>query len=284
MWVGFTVVYHATADRRAVGHAAALSLDQRLGLPPDGVHVRAVDARPRVHNTFFFTVGNVPEFVREGRFDRFLVRPLDTLFQAITVPQQIWPDELILASSSSASRRLQRRRRRRALSRLRAARGDRRRLIDFGITLPIATVSFWFIRIDTLRWVVMSLEQDFSRYPIRIYTRGVQVVLAFVLPFAFMNYFPATFLLHKTDDGLHSQPGGRPADARRRRPLERRRLRLLARRAQPLPGHRQLVNGLRRRIATPHGRRGSGSRLLRPRRGAAEPCDLHRGRGGPASS
>jgi ABC-type uncharacterized transport system permease subunit len=26
------------------------------------------------------------------------------------------------------------------------------------------------------------------------------------LPFAFMNYFPATFLLHKTEDGLHLNP------------------------------------------------------------------------------
>jgi ABC-2 type transport system permease protein len=50
-----------------------------------------------VHNTFFFTIGSVPEFIREGRFDRFLVRPLDTLFQAMTVPQQIWPDELVLS-------------------------------------------------------------------------------------------------------------------------------------------------------------------------------------------
>ena len=52
----------------------------------------------------------------------------------------------------------------------------------------------------------MSLEQDFSRYPISIYQRGVRVVLAFMLPFAFMNYFPATFLLHKTEDGLHLNP------------------------------------------------------------------------------
>jgi ABC-2 type transport system permease protein len=53
----------------------------------------------------------------------------------------------------------------------------------------------------------MSLEQEFSRYPISIYQRGVRVVLAFVLPFAFMNYFPATYLLHKSEDGLHLNPG-----------------------------------------------------------------------------
>ena len=72
--------------------------------------------------------------------------------------------------------------------------------------MAIATLSFWFIRIDTLRWVVMSLEQDFTRYPISIYRRGVRIVLAFVLPFAFMNYFPATYFLQKAETGLHLNP------------------------------------------------------------------------------
>src|SRR5581483_5252202 len=34
-------------DRRAVGHVAQLPVDQRLGLPANGVHVRPVDARSR---------------------------------------------------------------------------------------------------------------------------------------------------------------------------------------------------------------------------------------------
>jgi ABC-2 type transport system permease protein len=62
------------------------------------------------------------------------------------------------------------------------------------------------IRIDTLRWVVMSLEQDFTRYPITIYSRAVSFVLTFIFPFAFMNYFPATFLLQKTDNALSLSP------------------------------------------------------------------------------
>ncbi|HEY1866776.1 MAG TPA: ABC-2 family transporter protein, partial [Candidatus Cybelea sp.] len=79
-------------------------------------------------------------------------------------------------------------------------------LIDLGISLVVATCSFWFVRVDTIRWVVMSLEQDFTRYPISIYTRGVRIVLTFVLPFAFMNYFPATYFLQKAEVGLHLSP------------------------------------------------------------------------------
>ena len=43
----------------------------------------------------------------------------------------------------------------------------------------------------------MSLEQDFTRYPISIYTRAVRIVLSFVFPFAFMNYFPAKYFLKR---------------------------------------------------------------------------------------
>lgn len=207
LWFGFTIVYHGSA-------IAALWVTLHQFPSMNGWDFRQMALLyglwmlgHAVHNTFFFTVGNVPEFVREGRFDRFLVRPLDTLFQALTVPQQIWPDELVLAiiffvgatiySGVHVDLAYV------AYVPLVAAGGA---LIDFGITLMIATLSFWFIRIDTLRWVVMSLEQDFTRYPISIYTRGVRFVLAFILPFAFMNYFPATYLLHKTDTGFSLSP------------------------------------------------------------------------------
>jgi len=207
MWFGFTIIYHATA----VG-ALWVTLQQFPSM--NGWDFRQMAflyglwmMGHAFHNTFFVTVGEVPNMIREGRFDRFLIRPLDPLFQAMTVPQQIWPDELILALLFFS-----------VATHFVGVRVDAGflayvplvvvggALIDFGIQLAIATAAFWVIRIDTLRWVVMSLEQDFTRYPISIYTRGVRFILAFVLPFAFMNYFPATFLLHKQDGALSLSP------------------------------------------------------------------------------
>jgi ABC-2 type transport system permease protein len=207
MWAGFTVIYHATA-------IGALWVTLRNFPSINGWNFRETAFMyglwmlgHGLHNTVFFTVGSVPEFVREGRFDRFLVRPLDPLFQAVTVPQQIWPDELILAIAyfcvATAYAGVHVDWVLIAYVPLVAVGGA---LIDFGINLAIATASFWFTRVDSLRWVFMSLEQEFSRYPISIYQRGVRVALAFVLPFAFMNYFPATFLLHKSEEGLHLNP------------------------------------------------------------------------------
>jgi ABC-2 type transport system permease protein len=207
MWFAFTFVYHATA-------IAALWVTLNQFPSMNGWDFKQMAFLYGLwmmghgfHNTFFFTVGDVPVMIREGRFDRFLVRPLDPLFQAMTVPQQIWPDELILSIVFFCFAT--------AFAGVRVDLGFvlyvplvvlGGALIDFGINLAIATASFWIVRIDTLRWVVMSLEQDFTRYPISIYSRAVRLFLSFVFPFAFMNYFPATYLLHKTDGALALDP------------------------------------------------------------------------------
>jgi ABC-2 type transport system permease protein len=207
MWFVFTIVYHGVA-------LGALYVTMRQFPSMNGWDFRQMlllyalwMTAHELHNTLFFTVVIVPDYIREGRFDRFLVRPLDTLFQVLTVPQQIVPDGLVLAIATLAFAT--------AIAGVRidwlfvlfvplvVAGGA---LIDLGISLVVATVAFWFIRVDTLRWVVMSLEQDFTRYPISIYTRGVRFILTFVLPFAFMNYFPATFFLQKAETGLHLNP------------------------------------------------------------------------------
>ncbi len=207
MWFGFTIVYHGTA-------IAALWVTLHQFPSMNGWDFKQMAflyalwmLGHEFHNAFFFSVVNVPEYVREGRFDRFLVRPQDSLFQTLTVPSQIWPDGLILAIVYFV-----------IATRFSGVTVDLGyvafvplvviggALIDLGISLAVATLSFWFVRVDTLRWVVMSLEQDFTRYPISIYTRGVRLVLTFVLPFAFMNYFPATYLLHKTQTGLALSP------------------------------------------------------------------------------
>ncbi|HZZ66490.1 MAG TPA: ABC-2 family transporter protein [Candidatus Baltobacteraceae bacterium] len=207
MWLAFTIVYHGTA-------IAALWVTLRQFPSMNGWDFRQMAflyalwmMGHEFHNTFFFNVVSVPDYVREGRFDRFLVRPLDTLFQVLTVPSQLSFDGLALAVVFFV-----------LATRYSGASVDWAfvlfvplvvvggALIDLGISLMVATISFWFVRVDTLRWVIMSLEQEFTRYPISIYTRGVRVILAFVFPFAFMNYFPATFLLHKTDTGLSLSP------------------------------------------------------------------------------
>jgi len=117
----------------------------------------------------------------------------------LSQPGQIWPDELVIAliffAFAQAAVHLQWTAASTILLLLAFTGGA---LIDFAVQLAVATLAFWVIRLDTLRWVIMSLENDFTRYPLSIYNRGVRIMLSYVFPFAFMNYFPATTLLHKT--------------------------------------------------------------------------------------
>ena len=102
MWFVFSVVYHGVA-------LAALYVTMRQFPSMNGWDFREMFflyalwmCGHELHNTFFWAVVSVPEYVREGRFDRFLVRPLDTLFQVLTVPQQTFPDALVLAIATLA--------------------------------------------------------------------------------------------------------------------------------------------------------------------------------------
>lgn len=207
IWFLFTFVYHGTA-------VAALYVILHTFPTMNGWSFRDMAflyglwmLGHALNNTFFNAVGDIPEHIRDGEFDRFLVRPLDALFQAITLPGQIFPDELILAIVYFTAAVWYSHVRVDAVFLvfvpLVAIGGA---LIDLGISLIISTVAFWFIRVDALRWIVLQLEQEFTRYPLAIYSRGVRLLLAFVLPFAFMNYFPATYFLHKTEGGLALPP------------------------------------------------------------------------------
>jgi len=156
-----------------------------------------------LHNTLFSNVEGIPERIREGDFDRVLIRPLDALFGVIATPGQFFPDELIMALVYFAAATW--------YSGIHVGLGfvtivplivAGGALIDLALNLIVATLAFWFVRVDELRWLVLQLEQEFTRYPISIYSRGVSFVLTFVLPFAFMNYFPAAYFLHKGDLAL----------------------------------------------------------------------------------
>ncbi|MBC5810396.1 MAG: ABC-2 family transporter protein [Candidatus Eremiobacteraeota bacterium] len=207
MWFAFTIVYHGAA-------IAALWIVLERFPSLNGWNFRDMAflyglwmLAHALHNTLFSAVGDVPEHVREGEFDRILVRPLDSLFQIIATPGQVFPDELMLALAYFG-----------VATWYSGVHIDAMfvifvplivfggALIELGIGLIVSTLSFWFVRVDALIWIVVQLEQEFTRYPLGIYSRGVRLLLTFVCPFAFMNYFPASYFLHKPDNALGFPP------------------------------------------------------------------------------
>lgn len=67
-------------------------------------------------------------------------------------------------------------------------------LIYFAIMTIMATFSFWFIDVMSGMFLVNNLNQ-FLKYPLSIYSSTINVLMTFIVPYAFTSFYPATFLL-----------------------------------------------------------------------------------------
>ena len=72
-------------------------------------------------------------------------------------------------------------------------------VIQAALFLLMSCSSFWIVKIDELVGMLYYNTRKFAGYPISIYPAFIQKMLMFVVPFAFVNYFPAQFFLRKPD-------------------------------------------------------------------------------------
>ena len=63
--------------------------------------------------------------------------------------------------------------------------------------------SFWMIKNNVLYNLFYRNLTSFCQYPINIYDKGIQFLLTFVTPYAFINFYPAQFFLGKQDSLFH---------------------------------------------------------------------------------
>jgi ABC-2 type transport system permease protein len=73
-------------------------------------------------------------------------------------------------------------------------------LIQSAVFIISGSLSFWFINTTTLLDVLVGDVRNFIAYPVGIYPRFIQFLLTFLLPYAFVNYYPALFFLGRTGE------------------------------------------------------------------------------------
>lgn len=78
-------------------------------------------------------------------------------------------------------------------------------LIQGAVFLFFSAISVYFIETQSLKEIMYWNLRRFAGYPISIYNKFIQTLLIFVVPFAFVNYFPAQFLLRKPDMAAYPQ-------------------------------------------------------------------------------
>ncbi len=149
---------------------------------------------------FFTGLRDFEFLVNTGQFDRFLLRPRGALFQVIASNsdwfaaighgalgiclfifsannvQIVWNFWNIIYCISSIIGGV---------------------FIQAAIFLVVASLSFFFIKTGSIRELLYWNTRKFANYPISIFPKFVKIFMTYIIPFAFVNYFPATYLLDK---------------------------------------------------------------------------------------
>lgn len=150
-------------------------------------------------NMFLFNITRLgDDYILSGDFDRFLLRPLNTLFQvyaddvhdnnlpkvianvalmayaAVQIGLSFSLLEIVYAAFSMASGIL----------------------VIASIYLVFSTTAFWTGTSRSAVWLFFRVS-NFRKYPFEIFAIPIQAVLVTLIPIAFASYFPASYLLGK---------------------------------------------------------------------------------------
>ena len=146
--------------------------------------------------------------IREGRFDRLMVRPRGLLFQLILNNADVLAVAghgtlgIILFVISAGKVGIQWNLTT-ILYYVSAIIGGV--LIQGAIFIFFSALSFYFVETGSIREIFYWNMRKFAGYPISIYSKAIQITMIYVVPFAFVNYFPAQFLLRKEDMALYNE-------------------------------------------------------------------------------
>ncbi|BCG58572.1 ABC transporter permease [Paenibacillus sp. URB8-2] len=151
---------------------------------------------------FFVQSWFLDSLIRNGEFDRFLVRPLNPMFSFAAFNIQIYGFGDMLAGLIGL-----------AVSMAHIPDWTFLKIayllvivlcgaaIEWSLQMLIGCMVFWTLQGGAMRHILDQLLAQFTRYPLSIYNRVLQVLLTFVLPVAFISYYPSSFLLGNRTDG-----------------------------------------------------------------------------------
>lgn len=157
------------------------------------------------NETFFRGIDSFEDLIIDGSLDRFLVRPRGILFQTLCHKMDLVKifriiqafiimiiavcylnitltfDKilcLVLMNLSSIA-------------------------IFFGLFVLTASYCFFTIEGLEIKNVLTDGGKHMAQYPISIYRKGIIFVFTFIIPYAFINYYPLLYFLGRSDNKLY---------------------------------------------------------------------------------
>ncbi|RPJ06994.1 MAG: ABC transporter permease [Spirochaetaceae bacterium] len=68
-------------------------------------------------------------------------------------------------------------------------------LIQAGLMILSAAICFWFFTDNASIDMVIYGTRRFIDFPVTVYDRGIQMILTFAIPYAFVNFYPAVYFI-----------------------------------------------------------------------------------------
>lgn len=138
------------------------------------------------------------QIIVKGDFDRYLLRPINPLFQIIAEVFQ--PDAfgelvvgIILLTVSIIKLDISINFLNILLLIISIIAGT---FIYTSIKLIFASLAFWFKDSRSIMYMIYNVS-EFAKYPVTIYGRAVQFIICFIIPFGFTAFFPAAYFVNK---------------------------------------------------------------------------------------
>lgn len=72
-------------------------------------------------------------------------------------------------------------------------------MLQASLMLFASMFSFIMVNGNPALQFIVSRARNFIQYPLNIYPKGIQLLLTFVLPYGFINFYPVVNLLHKQE-------------------------------------------------------------------------------------
>lgn len=156
---------------------------------------------------FFFTpIRRLEEMVREGTFDSLLIKPIDSFWHLIfRYFNHAFIGHVILAIIVFII----------CLGKLNIVWTFYKiswlvlfifsaTLIQAGLMITSSTICFWIFTTNTVIDSTIYGIRGFINYPIIVYDKIVQIILTFIVPYAFVNFYPSMFFFSKSKNYVFS--------------------------------------------------------------------------------
>lgn len=150
-----------------------------------------------IDHLFFDNLWSIGHFtIRKGDFDKYLTRPINTLFHVMVEKLQI--DALgefimgvVLVCATLPKLHIEWNAARILLT---LAVIPFATLIYTGIKTATAAIAFWTKKSGNITYMFYMVN-DFAKYPVDIYNRVVRTVVTYIIPFSFTSFYPAYYFL-----------------------------------------------------------------------------------------